>query len=267
MKEWGFWIAGLQPSVFYLNLLLNFILLRATKEFLLKRLPTHSRMHPIILVGYTVLAETIEPPWGKTLNPKWEMPFTYQSHSHHTRCVQLSAYFGMIKSCYHNIGFLSGLFFLDLWSFHINSHLNLALKYQMGRSSEARAGVFNGKQASRLTVLERWAKALMWSSSSYMISRSSPVLWPGLQTSTEVSERTCHSRVPTCVASEFTAHKWEMSRSNEKRESARGKAAMTDDLLAWRHFVFQMMSQDNRMFTLLGPRMRQYIPRRRGNSK
>lgn len=48
---------------------------------------------------------------------------------------------------------------------------------------------FNGKQACRLTVLERWAKALMWSSSSYMISRSSPVLWPGLQTSTGVSQR------------------------------------------------------------------------------
>lgn len=109
---------------FYLNLLLNFILLRATKQFLLKGLPTHSRMHPIILVGYTVLADTIEPPWGNTLNPKWEIPFTYRSHSHHARRVQLSADFGMIKH------FFVGLFFLDLWSFHINSHLNLASKYQ-----------------------------------------------------------------------------------------------------------------------------------------
>lgn len=104
----------------------------------------------------------------------------------------------MIKSWYHSTGFLYGLLFLDLWSFHINMQLFLALKVPDRQVVPLRLGqpssccCLNQKQVRWLTVLERWAKALMWSSSSYMISRSSPVLWPGLQISTE---RMCHSEI------------------------------------------------------------------------
>lgn len=119
----------------------------------------------------------------------------------------------------------------------------------------------NQKQASWLTVLERWAKALMWSSSSYMISRSSPVLWPGLQMSTE---RTCHSEIfhASLLSSLLTNQKCLMR--NESRLVGNQPWQMS----CWCDgTMFQMMSQHYCMFRFLGQHMHQYISKTRENIK